>query len=162
MPLPHDPGPHWGEVGIHGLHRQREWDLVTSVEADVPGDEVWLVALPAGRLVVEEGERSADVGALVAAVALAPPFRARAVRRMGSVWVVAARRIEIAELAQDPGGTDVELAFDGTERGVRVDGEPTFASVPELEALGARRSGAYVVRARRLEGTIWEVEIAAL
>ena len=58
MPLPHDPGPHWGEVGIHGLHRQREWDALTTVDApEVVGDELWFVALADGRTVVEEGPR---------------------------------------------------------------------------------------------------------
>ncbi len=31
-PLLHEPGPHWGEVGIHGLHRPRRWDAVAVVE----------------------------------------------------------------------------------------------------------------------------------
>ena len=76
MPLPHDPGPHWGEVGIHGLHRPREWDLVVTVEApEMAGDELWLVVLPDGRVVVEEG--GGDVSALVASVALRRPFRAQ-------------------------------------------------------------------------------------
>ena len=162
MPLPHDPGPHWGEVGIHGLHRQREWDRVATLVVAVPGDEAWLVALPGGRVLVEAGRRGMDASPLVAAVGLQPPFRARAVRRAGDTWVVAARRIEVAELARDPGGDEVELAFDGTERGVRVDGEPTLAPVPELEALGAGRFAAYVVRATRLEGSVWEVEVAPL
>ena len=161
MPLPHDPGPHWGEVGIHGLHRQREWDQVASVDAELSGDDVLLVALPTGRVVVESGARDVDWHPLLSALGLARPFRARGVRRQGSTWVVAGRGIEVAELARDPGGDEVELAFDGRERTVRVDGEPTLAPVPELEALGARHA-AYVVRARRLEGAIWEVEVTAL
>ena len=56
MPLPHDPGPHWGEVGIHGLHRQREWDAVVTVEAPgAEGADLWFVALRDGGVVVEEG-----------------------------------------------------------------------------------------------------------
>ena len=30
---PHDTRPRWGEVGIHGVHRQREWDAVATVDA---------------------------------------------------------------------------------------------------------------------------------
>jgi hypothetical protein len=135
---------------------------VTTVEASSSGDEVWIVALPQERVLVEEGPPDAEAATLARGIELDRPFRARAVRRGESTWVVAARRIETTELALDPGGTEVEVAFDGTERSVRVDGEPTLASIPELEALGARRAGAYVVRARRLEGRTWEVEVAAL
>lgn len=162
MPLPHDPGPHWGEVGIHGLHRQREWDQVVTVESELEGEEAFLVALPNGRVLAETGPRGHDWEPLVAAVGLPRPFRARAVRRDGRTWVVAVRRIEVLELARDPGGDEVELAFDGAERSVRLDGEPTLAPVPELEALGAGRYDAYVVRATRLEGAVWEVEVAPL
>lgn len=162
MPLPHDPGPHWGEVGIHGLHRQREWDRLVTAEADLEGEEALLVALPGDRVLVQVGVRGLDWQPLVAAVGLPRPFRARAVRRDSRTWVVAARRLEVVELARDPGGDEVELAFDGAERSVRVDGEPTLAPVPELEALGAGRFDAYVVRATRLEGSVWEVEVAPL
>jgi hypothetical protein len=159
---PHDPGPHWGEVGIHGLHRHREWDLVTTVEArDLDGEMARFVVLEDGRVVVEEGG-VADPSALTDAVSLGPPFRAHAVRRGGSLWVVGARRIETATLADDPGGDEVELAWDGSERTVRIDGEPTLAGVPALERLGASRHRSYVVTARRLVGSEWEVAVAPL
>ncbi|HEX2302721.1 MAG TPA: hypothetical protein VHH57_03770 [Gaiella sp.] len=161
MPLPHDPGPHWGEVGIHGLHRQREWDQVATV--DVPGldgDEAWFVALADGRVLSEEG--LSDPSRLAAAVTLPPPFRARAIRREAALWVVAATRIETVELADDPGGDAVELVWDGVERSVRIGEAPTLAGLPELERLGASRHEAYVVRATRLDGSTWEVSVAAL
>ena len=158
---PHDPGPHWGEVGIHGLHRHREWDLVTTVDApELDGEETWFVVLDDDRIVVED--TTADLSALRSAVALAPPFRAHAVRRGGSLWVVGARRIETVTLVDDPGGDAVELAWNGTERTVRIDGEPTLAGVPELEALGGSRHRTYVVTATRLVGPEWEVAIAPL
>jgi hypothetical protein len=161
VPLPHDPGPHWGEVGIHGLHRQREWDALTTVEApDVPGDELWFVALADGGVVVEEGE--GDPPALAAALDLDRPYRARAVRSVGAVWVVAGRRIETLELADDPGGDAIELAWTGRERTVRIDGSPTLAGVPELERLGSGRHEAFVVTAARLEGSTWEVSVTPL
>ena len=161
MRPPHDPGPHWGEVGIHGLHRHREWDLVATVVAPaVGGDEVLFVVLEDGVVVVEHG--SADPSGLRTAVSLPPPFRAHAVRRGAGRWVVGARRIETIKLADDPGGDAVELAWDGGERTVRIDGEPTLAGVPELERLGASRHRAYVVTATRLVRSVWEVAVAAL
>ena len=162
MPLPHDPGPHWGEVGIHGLHRPREWDAVLTVEApDVPGDEGWFVVLADGRVLVEE-EQGGDVGRLARAVTVPAPFRAHAVRRGPDTWAIAARGIDTVELDADPGGEAVELAWDGVERTVRIDGEPTLAGVPELERLGASRHAAYVVTAARLTGSTWEVAVAPL
>lgn len=161
MPLPHEPGPHWGEVGIHGLHRPREWDLVVTVEApEASGDEQWVVVLADGQVVLEEG--GGGIAGLVSGIALEPPFRAHAVRRDGSLWAIAARRIETVELLRDPGGDAIELVWDGTERSVRVDGEPTLAGVPELERLGAGRSPAYVVTASRLTGSTWEVTVTPL
>ena len=90
------------------------------------------------------------------------PYRARAVRRDEGMWVVAVRRIETVELSDDPGGDFVELAWDGVERTVRIDGEPTLAGVPELERLGSARGRAYVVTASRLDGAVWEVSVALL
>ena len=56
----------------------------------------------------------------------------------------------------------MELAWDGRERSVRIDGEPTLAGVPELERLGAERHATYVVTAARLDGSTWEVFVAPL
>ena len=159
MPLPHDPGPHWGEVGIHGLHRHREWDAVTTVDApDLAGEGVSFVVLDSGDVVADGGVDTR----LVSAVALEPPFRAHAVRRDAGIWVVGASRIRTVALVHDPGGAAVELAWDGRERTVRIDGEPTLAGVPELERLGAERHATYVVTAARLEGSTWEVFVAPL
>jgi hypothetical protein len=161
MPLPHEPGPHWGEVGIHGLHRQREWDAVATLDLpDVVGDEVWFAVLPDGSATVESGD--ADPSPFRPAVTLAPPYRARAVRRGAETWAVAARRIETVELADQPAGDEVEIAWDGSERTVRIDGTPTLAGVPALERLAAARHRTYVVRAVRLSGATWEVAVSAL
>jgi hypothetical protein len=160
MPLPHDPGPHWGEVGIHGLHRHREWDAVATVDApDLAGDETWFVVLESGEVVAEDG--AADPR-LTSSVALAPPFRAHAVRRGPGIWVVAAARITTVVLTDDPGGDVVELAWDGRERSVRIDGAPTLAGVPGLERLGAERHSAFVVTASRVTGSTWDVFVAPL
>jgi len=161
LPLPHDPGPHWGEVGIHGLHRQREWDTIATVDlTGVSGDEARFVVVEHDLVVVEAGD--ADPVAFRTAVALAPPFRAHAVRRDGSTWAVAARAIETVELEDDPAGDEVEIAWDGSERSVRIDGAPTLSGVPALERLGAARHRTYVVTAVRLSGSTWEVAVSPL
>jgi hypothetical protein len=156
-PPPHDPGPHWGEVGIHGLHRPREWDAVATVRTELPGDVLRFVALPDGTLLVEAGDENVDPGVLADAVeATVPaPYRAEAVRRDSDIWAVAARRIDVVELTDEPGGDVVQLVWNGFERTILVDGVPSLARLRELEA--PARSEAYVIDAERLDGTLWEV-----
>jgi hypothetical protein len=126
----------------------------------VQGDEAWFVVLEDGRVIVEDGV--ADPSQLAAAVTISPPYRANAVRREGGLWVVAARGIETARLDDDPGGTSLEVTWDGNERTVRIDGEPTLAGLPELERLGAARHTGYVVTASRLQGPVWEILVSPL
>jgi hypothetical protein len=155
---PADTRPNWGEVGIHGVARPREWDAVVTVEADVEGDEVRFVALPDGVLLVESG--SDAVAPLAEAVerSVEPPYRAEAVRRSAAAWAVAARRIRVLELAgQD--GDELELTFGPEGRSVVVDGRPRFGSLPALEPLV---EGGGHVRARRLDGPLWEIEATRL
>lgn len=161
MPLPHDPGPHWGEVGIHGIHRQREWDAVATLDLGaVMGDEAWFVVLADGTVVVEGGDVNPEP--FHTGVSIAPPFRAHVVRSDGTTWVIAARRIETVELDDAPAGDRLEIAWDGTERTVRIDGVPTLSGVPALERLAARRHRTYVVTASRLAGRVWEVAVSPL
>jgi hypothetical protein len=161
VPLPHEPGPHWGEVGIHGLHRQREWDAVATVDRlDVDGDEVWFIVLEDGSVRVESGD--ADPEPFRPVIGVAPPFRAHAVRRGERMWAVAARRIETVELADDPAGDQIEIAWDGSERTVRIDGAPTLAGVPVLERLAGERHRSYVVTATRVAGSTWEIAVSPL
>jgi hypothetical protein len=160
LPLPHDPGPHWGEVGIHGLHRQREWDAIATVDRVADGSEAWFVVLADGTVVAEAGDT--DPAPFRDALSIAPPLRAHAVRRDGMTWVVAARRIETVELEDAPAGDDIELAWDGSERTVRIDGEPTLGGVPALERLASARHSTYVVTAARIAGEIWEIAVSPL
>ena len=148
MPLPHDPGPHWGEVGIHGLHRQREWDAVATVELAVEGSEAWFVVLADGSLLAEDGDADPDPFRDVPSVA--PPFRAHAVRRDGATWAVAARRIETIELDGAPAGDEVEIAWDGVD------------AHRALERVAAARHATYVVTAIRLAGATWEIAVSPL
>jgi hypothetical protein len=128
--------------------------VVETVEApEVPGDQALFVARAGGPLVVEEGPAAEALAPLAGAVDrdLRRPYRAEAVRRDGGLWAVGARRVELVEL---PGyqGEEIELISEGFERRLLVDGEPAFGSIPALERPG------HAVRARRLEGELWEVQ----
>ena len=161
-PPPHDPGPHWGAAGIHGIPRLRRWDAVATAEAiDLSGAEVHFVALPDGVLLVDEDVPDGSLEPLAAALeaAVQPPYRAEAVRRGGAIWAVAAQRIEVAELREDIRGDAVTLAVGDGERSLLVDDAPAVGHVAELEELGRRQTGgeSFVVQARRLEASLWEV-----
>jgi hypothetical protein len=152
VPLP----PAWDTAGIHGVQRARQWDAVATVDApELEGDRAVFVALSPERLVVEEGP--SEVAPLAAALGAgpAPPYRAEAVRREGTVWAVAARRIEIVRLP-DVSGEEIELSSHEGERTLLIDGERSFGSIPALER--PEQS----VRARRIAGEDWEVEIHQL
>ena len=156
-----DPGSPWNEAGIHGLHQAREWDVVASAEAQgLPGDEVNFTALPNGSLLFEEDVPAGALAPLAHAVeaSVEPPYRARAVRRAGDVWAVAAVGIEVVELPHDFAGEELELVDRGGRRALHVDGMPVFDVPRELDALGAKHGGDRVVRARRLDATHWAAE----
>ena len=158
-----DPGPHWGNAGIHGVPRPRRWDAVASAEAPgLSGDEVHFVALPNGDLVVDEDEPADTLGPLADAIeqTVEPPYRAEAVRQGEDVWAVAARRVEVAEFEAE--GDELELVVNDGTRTFTVDGARAFGTIPELERLGASQSDSHVVRATRLDGNVWEVTASAL
>jgi len=162
--VPRIPRSAWDDlVGIHGIHRQRQWDAVVTAKAEVGGAEVWFVGLPDGSLLLEEGE-DGDLTPFATAVEaeLPPPYRAIAVRKVADIWAVAARRIEVVELEDDPGGDELELAWDGSERTYLLDGEPSFGGVRALERLAEQRFETWAVRAARLDGALWEVTVAPL
>jgi hypothetical protein len=144
----------WDKAGIHGVHRPREWDEVTTVEADVDGERARFVVPDDKRIVVEEGPD--DLEPLADAVSLRPPYRVEAVRRTEGVWAVAAKRIEVVRLP-DVDGSELELSRHGDERTLVIDGERRFGSIPALE-----RNGDFAVRARRLDGELWEAETSLL
>jgi hypothetical protein len=164
-----DPARQWLAAGITGLARGREWDAVATVEAPgTPGDEVAFVALPDGRLLPETDRRdqARDASPLqpladALAGAIDPPFRALAVRKP-DLWAVGAVSIDVRELGEDPGADTVEIVR--TEDGVstRLDDVPVSRPLPELEQLGESRAATYVVRAARLDGRLFEVEVEPL
>ena len=144
-------------VGITGLQRPSEWDVVVLAEAPgLAADEAELTVLADGTLL---GDPAAEP--LVRAVPLEPPFSAQAVRKEGALFSVGANGIEVAELPADVVGDEIELAVRGDERTLTVDGMRSFEAIPELEALGERFEE-YVVRARRLGGRSWQVDVEAL
>ena len=160
---PHDTMPRWGETGIHGLHRPKEWDAVVAADADAPGDQVHFVALPDGTLVVEEEVPEAALASLAQAVeaSVPPPYRAEAVRREEGLWAVGASSIRVERLPAETTGDVLELTVQEGNRTLSVDGARAFGSVPALEAV-AEGMASYVVRARRIDAELWEVEAAAL
>ncbi|MBD0329604.1 MAG: hypothetical protein ICV64_05825 [Thermoleophilia bacterium] len=162
---PLDTRPRWGEVGIHGVHRQREWDAVATADAPgLPGARLEFVSLPDGTLLVDEDIPDDALAPLADAVEeeTAPPYRAEAVRQHEDVWAVAARRIEVVRVEDEVDGDRLELAVAEGERTFLVDGRPAFGSVPALERLAAERFEDYVVRGERLEDELWEVAVTPL
>lgn len=164
-PPPADPGPHWGEVGIHGVPRLREWDSV--VTADVlalTGAELRFVVLEDGTIIVEEGAGDDDPTPLAVALesTIRPPYRAEARRRAGSTWAAGARQIEVVELDEQVEGDEVSLTVHEGIHELVVDGEPRFGTVRALERWASGRFESYSLAATRLDGDLWEVRAAAL
>lgn len=153
----------WNHAGFHGIARPREWDAVVTAEADFTGDAVHFVTLPEGTVVVDEELPDDAVAPLADAVEtqLNPPYRAEATRRGERLWAVGARRIQVARLTDEIGGDTVELAVQDGERTVLVDGALAFGSFPSLDALAAGMP-AYVIRADRVDGDLWEVKVTPL
>jgi hypothetical protein len=152
------------EPGIHGIARQREWDAVATVQApEISGDELAFDVLPDRTVLVDEEEGDAALAPLADAVEreLQPPYRARAVRQSDELWAVAARAIDVVQLPGRAGDT-IELSVRHGERTLTVDGAREFGTVSELEALEDGRSQDYVVRAERLDGDWFEVNVDPL
>jgi hypothetical protein len=147
------------EAGIHGIPRERQYDAVAATEApDVEGDAARFVGLEDGSLLVEEGD--GDLTPLAEAIEqeIARPYRATAVRRGQTTWAVAAHRLRVVEVPE-PGGDEVELVVNGDEKTLVVDGNRSFGTIPELEQLA---DGNVVIRAARLDNTLWEVRVDPL
>jgi hypothetical protein len=151
--------PEWVETGIHGVPRPREWDTV--VTAHAPGSrgrEAQFVVLPDGGLHVERGDTVEELAA-AASGAFEAPFRAEAVRGEGDRWSIGIRRIEVADVPDVVGG-ELLLVVRGGERSLVLDGVPTNAPIPAIDALAP--GGDVVVEAVRLRDSMWEVRVAPL
>jgi hypothetical protein len=147
------------ETGIHGVPRERHYDAVVTTEApEAEGTTARFVGLEDGSLLIEEGD--GDLSALADAIEqeIGRPYRASAIRRGDKQWAVAAHRLRVIELPE-PGGDEIELVLRGGEKTLVVDGNRSFGTLPELEQL---TTGDSVIRAARLDGTLWEVRIDPL
>jgi hypothetical protein len=147
------------ETGIHGVPRERQYDVVVAVEApDVEGTTARFVVLEDRSLLIEEGD--GDLTALAKAIEreVKAPYRATAIRRGHTQWAVAAHGLRVIELPE-PGGDEIELVLRGEERTLVVDGNRSFGTLPELEVLA---DGDAVIRAARLDGALWEVRVDPL
>ena len=153
-----------GGPGIHGLARSRRWDVVVTAEAPgLEGNGVHFVALPDGTLVVDEDEPDDSLAPLADAIeaAVRPPYRAEAVRQGASRWSVAAVRITVVE-ATGLEGDEAELVTTAESSTLTVDGRAVYGSVPAFERAGEAHGSAYVVRAARIDGDLWQVEAMPL
>ena len=161
---PLDPRPPWQETGVHGLQRAREWDATVTADApDIEGDVARFVVLPDGTLLVEEGpEDSLDPLAAAVEQSLHAPYRAQAVRHDGSLWAVQARRIEVMELRDAPGGDMLDLTHTSDETVLKVDDQRGFGTLPALGQRGRQEGRDFAVHADRLDGDLWEIRAAAL
>lgn len=149
-----------GEPGVHGVPRSRRWDaVVTATAPGLRGDLIHFVALADGTVVVEEDEPEGALTPLADAVegAVPPPYRAEAVRRGPETWAVGASRIQVADIA-GLAGDEAELVVTRDGHVLRVDGRTTLGRAQGLERAGEAVGAEYVVRARRLDGELWEVE----
>ena len=129
----------------------REWDVVRTVEAPErrgrPGSTS--SRFRDGRSSSRTARRRRAARGAVERE-LAPPYRAEAVRREGSLWAVAARRIEVVEL---PGVAGDEIELDGPRR--RADAASSTASRPSARSRrssGRSTSCGRTGRRRRLGG----------
>jgi hypothetical protein len=153
------------EAGIHGLHRQRQWDAVATAEApELRGDEVEFVTLPDGTVLIEDDVPEGSLSPLADALEqeLSPPYRAHALRRDGDVWAVAANAIDVVAVPEEVKGDTVSLAVQGEERTLLVDERPAWGDVPTLESFAAQRHRDFALHAERLDGDLWSVKVNPL
>jgi hypothetical protein len=138
--------------------------VVVPAECGPAGDTCVFVVLE-GRPPVHADGDEGPLSCLAGAIgdALEPPYRAVGVRQEGSTWAVGAVGIEVIELPADTEGDELMLTVTQEgERALEVDGRPTDALMPEFEDAAGDRFDAYVLRATRLDGRLWEIGIDPL
>jgi len=128
----------------------------------VTGASITFVALEDGTLLVDEDVPDGALAPMADALEerLSPPYRAMAVRDDGDVWSVSAQSISIVEIG-DVDGDVIDLTAVGGSRELAIDGEPAARPIPELDAL-AEADGDTVVRAERLDGDLFTVDVFTL
>ena len=134
------PRPPWDASGIHGLHRAREWDAVTTVDApDLPGREA-RVRGPSRRRAHRRRGRGRPHRArerLSSSSRRTVPRPCAAARPCGRLEPAGSTSSSFPEST----ATTIELSLHGDERTLRVDGEQVFGSIAPLERTGPRRAG---------------------
>src|SRR5688572_8375604 len=163
--MPLDPAREWLAAGITGLARGREWDAVATLRAGgPPAEDVVFVALEDGTFVVESAD-AVSPAPFAAALrdAIAPPYRALAVRRP-DLWAVGAVAIEVQRLDPNPRGSELQLTWDGSDLQLTIDGVPADpAQATALERIASGRvGGAYAAHAHRVRDDLWELSVHAL
>jgi hypothetical protein len=165
-PTPTNPAhPLSSVTSMHGIPRNREWDAVASAEApELPGDQADFVALADGTLFTDDDLPDDALTPLADALErrLEAPYHALARRQEGDVWGVAAMRVNVVEVPEDIPGDTVALAVNDGQRTVLVDEVESKLDVPSLEAFAAQQFGSFVLRATRLDDTLWEVTVLPL
>ena len=132
-------------------------------ECEAAGNECIFVLTEHELMVLAGSEEAARAGAGALGDGLPPPYRAAALRREGNVWAVGAVAIEVAELPADTEGDELMLTATETgERALEVDGRPTTAGIEILERVAGGRYEAYVLRATRIRGPLWEIGVDPL
>ena len=138
--------------------------MVVPAECGPAGDTCAFVVLEGRAPICVDGDEG-PLSCLAKAVegALEPPFRAAGIRQEGSTWAVGAVAIEVIELPADTEGDELMLTVTQEgERVLEVDGRPEAVPIPEFEAAAGDRFDAYVLRATRLGGQLWEIGIDPL
>jgi hypothetical protein len=150
-----------GIAGVTGVARPRgEWEVVTSAVApELPGEEVMLVALEDGTLVVDADVPDGAAGPLADAVEryLEPPYRAAGLRKEAGVWAVAAARVRLLELSSVEGEA-FELSRIGEGFTFAVDGVASLAPL-EVRRVLEEIDGDVAVTAERVDGRTWIAEV---
>jgi hypothetical protein len=136
------------------------------VTVDVPelaGDSHRFVVLADRTLLPLDGGPAGALAPLEAALgeAVERPYRAEAVARGAGSWAVGAVGTRVEEL-HGVEAQEIELAVREGQRSVSMDGRPVFGAFPVLEGIAAEARGDVVVRAWRLAGDSWEVEVSPL
>jgi hypothetical protein len=146
---------------VSGLARAREWDVVATAECDATDDEC--VYVRTDRRIVERGDAAVSACLDAALEGLIdPPYRAVGHRREETLWAVGAVAIEVAELPADQEGEELVLTLTDGEAELLVDGERQIEGIDALMRLAGARYDAFVLRAQRLQGRLWEVAIDPL
>ena len=142
-----------------------EWDATATATAPgVSGDRVEFTSLPDGDLIVGEQDGNGDLSPLADAIeeSVSPPYKAVGARQHGDLWGVAAKRIEVAQIAF-PDADSLELSRKDSWDEFRVDGKTSGADVPpRLRELGERAGSDFFVKAERVDGDFWEVRASPL